>query len=101
MARHALFVRLLPPRPTFHADMSPEERRLMAEHASYMKAQLDAGHVLVYGPVLDPAGVFGMAVFTVADEGEARRILDGDPTVKAGLNRYELAPMAAVVARAP
>jgi hypothetical protein len=41
-----------------------------------------------------------MGVFDVADEAEARRIMDGDPSVRAGLNRYELSPMHVAAARA-
>ncbi len=94
------FLKLIPPRPTFPFDMSADERRVMGEHAVYLRAQFDAGKVVVYGPVLDPSGAYGMAVLAVADEAEARRLLDADPTVRAGLNRYELAPMQVGAARA-
>jgi hypothetical protein len=45
-------------------------------------------------------GAFGMAVLEVADEAEAHRIMDGDPTVKGGINRYELSLMMVAGARA-
>lgn len=34
-----------------------------------------------------------MAVFEVADDAEVRRFLENDPTVKAGLNSFEISPM--------
>lgn len=101
MDKQSFFLRLIPPRPTFHMDMSDDERRVMGEHAAYLKGHFDAGRVLIYGPVLAASGAFGMAVLHVADEAEARRIIDADPTVKAGLNRYELFPMPVAIARAP
>jgi len=51
------------------------------------------GKVLLYGPVMAPAGAFGMAVFAVADEAEVREVLENDPTVRAGLNTFEVYPM--------
>jgi hypothetical protein len=39
------------------------------------------------------AGAFGMAVFLVADEAEVRRALKNDPTVRSGLNTFEICPM--------
>jgi hypothetical protein len=99
MPKQHFFMRLLPPRPTFVLDMSADERRLMSEHAAYIKSWFDAGKVLVYGPVLGTPP-FGAAVFEVDDEGEARRIMEKDPTIIAGLNTYDLAPMRVAAARA-
>jgi hypothetical protein len=39
------------------------------------------------------AGAFGMAVFLVADEAEVRRALKNDPTVRGGLNTFEICPV--------
>ena len=86
-------MRLIPPRTTFAADMNEEERALMGEHAAYMRRFYEAGTVLAYGPVLDPAGAFGIALLEVADAAEAIAFGDGDPTVLAGMNRYSIAPM--------
>ena len=80
--------------------MSDDEKRLMKEHAEYMRGHFEAGRVVIYGPVLAPGATFGMGVFDVADEAEARGIMDGDPSVRAGLNRYELSPMHVAAARA-
>ena len=87
------FLKLIPPRPTFAMDMSDDERALMRQHVAYTEEHFKAGKVLIYGPVLDPNGATGMAVLDVADEAEARRLLDNDPSVMAKLNTYELWPM--------
>jgi hypothetical protein len=38
-------------------------------------------------------GALGMAVFEVADEAEVRQVLEKDPTVLAGMNKFEIHPM--------
>lgn len=85
------FVRTDNPRPTFHLDMTPEERATMNEHVKYWSDKAERGIAIVFGPVMDPAGVYGMGVYNVADEAEMRRLLDADPA--RGLLHYEVAPM--------
>jgi uncharacterized protein YciI len=63
------------------------------QHVEYTRAHFEAGKVLVYGPVMAAEGSFGMAVLDVADEAEARTLMENDPTVKGKLNRYEISPM--------
>jgi uncharacterized protein YciI len=99
MEKQHFFLRLVPPRPSFAYDMTEAERALMLQHVGYMKQHFDQGRVLIYGPVLAKDDSFGMGVLEVADEAEARQVLDGDPTVLAGLNRYEIAPMRVGAAR--
>ena len=86
-------LKLVPPRTTFADDMTPEEGKLMRQHADYWKTQFATGVVLIIGPVLDPKGVWGMAVLETATEEEARTLAMNDPSVKAGLNKVELSPM--------
>jgi|SRR4029077_3998904 uncharacterized protein YciI len=93
MRKQNYFVKLIPPRPTFPFDMTSEERALMMEHAKYTHEKFAAGKVLVFGPVMAREGAFGMAVFEVADEMELRAIIENDPTVRAGLNKFEFHPM--------
>ncbi len=94
-------MRLIPPRTTFVQDMTPEEEALMMAHAEYLKRFFDEGKLLAYGPVLAAAGPFGIGLFDVEGEAEADAIMRGDPTIVAGLNRYEISPMRITGARAP
>jgi uncharacterized protein YciI len=87
------FVRLIPPRPTFMQDMTESEQKLMQEHFVYLKDLYSKGICIFGGPVLDPKGVYGVLVFEAATEVEARAIASADPSVKAGLNRIEVAEM--------
>src|SRR5271168_3349058 len=100
MTKQHLFVRLIAPRPTFPMDMTPEEKSLMQQHVVYTHEKFAAGKVLIFGPVMAPTGAFGMAVFEAADEAEVRGILENDPTVKAGLNTFEIHPMRVGAAQA-
>jgi hypothetical protein len=43
--------------------------------------------------VLDPQGAFGVLVVRTATEEEARALASGDPSVKAGINKIEVAQM--------
>lgn len=87
------FLRLIPPRPTFDKDMTDAEGALMEQHFVYWKAQFDKGVCVFGGPVLDPRGVYGVLAIRAASEEEARALADGDPSVKAGLNKMEVAEM--------
>ena len=93
MAKQHYFARLIPPRPTFPFDITAEERAVMMEHVKYTHEKFAAGKVLIFGPVIAREGAFGMAVFEVADEAELREIVDNDPSVLAGLNKFEWHPM--------
>jgi uncharacterized protein len=74
-------------------DMSETERRVMQEHVAYWTGLRDKGVAIVFGPVLDPKGVWGVAIIETTDEASARTILAKDPVDKAGLGRIEICPM--------
>jgi uncharacterized protein YciI len=87
------FLKLNPPRPTFPVDITEAERAVMAEHAAYWRGWTEKGKVVVFGPVMDPNGVFGMAVVEAKSEDEVLGLIAGDPVTKAGLGSYEVHPM--------
>ncbi len=91
------FLKLIAPRPTFAMDMSAEEKAMMGEHAAYWKSKLDGGDVVVFGPVMDPHGPYGMGIVTMPDEAAARAFADADPAIKSGRGfACEIYPMRAV-----
>jgi uncharacterized protein YndB with AHSA1/START domain len=93
-------VRLIPPRPTFAQDMNDAERAMMAEHAAYWRGHLDRGAAIVYGPVADPAGGWGLAVVRAADEAELRDMQAKDPAIRSDYGfRYEILPMLRAIHR--
>jgi uncharacterized protein YciI len=95
------FTKLIPPRLSFAQDMTNEERLLMTEHAAYWKALAERGVALVFGPVGDPRGAYGILI-TQADSQEHIELLTAnDPVTKSGLNfKFETYPMLNIV-RAP
>jgi uncharacterized protein YciI len=99
MEKQHYFFKLIPPRPSFPADIAPHEVALMKAHSAYCAEQFAAGRLLVYGPVLAPGAAFGMGILEVEDEDEARRFGENDPSVIAGLNRFEFHPMRVVASR--
>jgi uncharacterized protein len=71
--------RLLASRPTFAVDMSDGEREIMGRHASYWRPYIDAGQMVVFGPVLDDTGSWGLGVIEVEDEDELRAFASREP----------------------
>jgi len=86
-------IRLTPPRPTFANDATPAEQALMAQHLAYWK-DLNAKGVCTFGgPVLDPKGAYGILVVYAATQQDAVALGEADPSVKAGLNKIDVAEM--------
>ncbi len=63
MEKHYFLAKLIPPRPSFTADMTAEERQVMMDHSVYLGKHVEAGTVIVMGPVLDPARPMGPCGF--------------------------------------
>lgn len=74
-------LRLIPPRSSFAFDATTEERQIMARHADYWRQQLSVGHAVMFGPVLDPAGPWGMLALEVSDEQAMHHLKDADPAI--------------------
>ncbi len=93
--------RLTPPRPSFAEDMSDDKRAMMNDHVQYWLGKLAEGDVVVFGPVADPAGGWGMSVIEADDAQAVDALLDGDPVRARGGNgfRYDVLPLAAGFAR--
>jgi uncharacterized protein len=90
----ATFVfRLLPPRPTFALDMSDEERDVMGRHAAHWTPYLESGQMVVFGPILDSIGSWGLGVVEAQDEQELRLFAARDPVVTTGTGKIELGSM--------
>ena len=95
MEKRYFFLKLVPRRPTFAQDMTPEERGIMMQHVAYWKKFLDEEKVLVYGTVMDPAAVYSMGIVTTDDEDEVKALIAGDPAGQ--INNYEYYRMRAVM----
>lgn len=90
--------RLVAPRPTFLQDITAEERALMGAHSVYWRAAMARGMVVVFGPVADPAGPWGLGVLRVTDAQAVKDFVAGDPVMKAGIGfRCDVLPMVSAV----
>jgi uncharacterized protein len=88
-------LKLNPNRPDFAQTMTEEEKNIMQQHLVYWQKFMDQGIVVVFGPVLDPTGIYGFGVLSVDDESQVKEFIKNDPA--AAINRYEYHPMMAIV----
>jgi len=87
--------RLQAPRPTFALDMTDDEREIMGRHAAYWRPLVDSGQMVVFGPVLDDTGSWGLGVVEADDEDELRAFVARDPAVTSGTATIEMGKMLA------
>jgi len=87
--------KLIPPRPDFAQTMTDDERATMKAHSLYWRKQMETGVMLIFGPVLDPSGTYGLGILTGSTYDEIKPLVEGDPAI--GLCTYTCFPMLAVV----
>ena len=88
------FCKLIPPRPTFMLDMTPDERAVMGQHVAYWSDLMKQKKALAFGPVADPQGSYGIGIMAASDDAEMETLRANDPTVKANAGfRFEALPM--------
>jgi len=86
--------KLMPPRPTFLIDMSEAERAVMSAHQDYWLPRLNAGLVIVMGPVADPQGAYGVMIAHAPSQKMLEDWQAQDPAILSDLNfRFENYPM--------
>jgi uncharacterized protein len=85
--------RLRAPRPNFALDMSDEEREVMGRHAAHWQPYIESGQMVIFGPVLDSTGSWGLGVVQSDDEDELRDFAARDPVVTTGTASIELGKM--------
>lgn len=85
-----------PARSSFPGDATAEEKEIMGRHVEYWTNLMNQGHCLVFGPVMDPNGFYGLGVVQVDDVEQVREFIQKDPAVAAGLMNVEYHPMGAV-----
>jgi len=89
--------RLRAPRPTFALDMTDAERGVMGRHAAHWQPYIDSGQMVVFGPVLDGTGSWGLGVVEAEDddEDELRAFAAQDPVVTTRTATMEIGKMLA------
>jgi uncharacterized protein YciI len=88
-------LRLKAPRPDFAQTMTDSEREIMGRHAAHWQPYLEAGTMVVFGPVLTDTDSFGLAVVETEDEQELRDFAARDPVVTTGTAQFDIGRMLA------
>ena len=88
-------IRLEAPRPSFALDMTDEEREIMGRHAAHWQRFIDSGQMVVFGPVLDSGGSWGLGVVEAEDGDELRTFAENDPVVTTGTGSVVVGEMLA------
>jgi len=85
--------RVQPTRPGFLIESTPEEDGIVGDHFRYLESLAQRDTVLLAGRTLNTDETsFGIVVFVAESEDDARRIVDADPAVRAGVFRADLFP---------
>jgi uncharacterized protein YciI len=82
--------RLKAPRPNFAMDMTDQEREVMGRHAAHWQPLVESGRMVVFGPVLDGDGSWGLGVIEHESEDELRAHAAADPFVTSGTGQIEV-----------
>jgi uncharacterized protein len=85
-------IRIQPVRATFVNDATKEESKTMGVHFEYLKKLMTEGKIVLAGPSINGEKTFGLIIVEVENEAEARAILEGDPSYKAGIQGGEVFP---------
>jgi uncharacterized protein YciI len=91
MSEKLFLFRLLPPRADFAQTMTTDEQNAMTRHAAYWHELMAAGRVVVYGPVADPEGVWGLGVVRAGSQAEVVELAEKDPVIVAGIATFDVA----------
>ena len=90
--------RLIPPRLDFMETMTPDERAIMGRHVGYWSGKVGDGTALVFGPVADPNGGYGIGIIKVGSMDAMIALRDVDPAMQAGVGfSYDILPMPRLV----
>ncbi|WP_228000035.1 YciI family protein [Nocardia australiensis] len=92
-------MKFVPHRLDFPANLTDAESAVMTDHFAYWRRNADAGVAIVYGPVGDPTGVWGLAVVEVATEADAQVLRADDPVIRGDLGQFHIYPMLDAVVR--
>lgn len=77
---------------------TPQEAEIISNHFDYLKALVDQGVGIFVGRTLTTdERTFGLTVFEADSEEAARKIMNNDPAVMAGVMRAELYPFRIVL----
>jgi len=75
--------------------MTDDEREIMGRHAEHWQPFIDSGRMVVFGPVLDGTGSWGLGVVEADEEDALRAFAAEDPAVTSGTAHMEIGTLLA------
>ena len=95
-----IYVLHLVPRLQDDKAWTAEDKAAVQRHLSNFKDAIQSGQLILAGRTMEPGTKsFGIAIFTAADDAAARKFMEADPAVAAGVMTAELHPFAVVLER--
>jgi uncharacterized protein YciI len=92
--------RLIPPRPSFPEGINREEADAMKDHVAYWTDLANKKIAVVFGPVADPSGAWGVAIVEAEADQQIESIAAADPVIKRNIGfRSEVFPMPNAILR--
>jgi len=99
---HQYMLRLDAVRKDFSlTNLTPDERRIVAEHFAYLQSLQADGKLMLAGQVFDPRGFWGILIVNTSDPDVAGAIMNADPAIKQKVVRGEVLPFRTVLLRPP
>ena len=95
-----IYVLRLVPRLYSDSAWTKEDEAALKQHFDRFKRATETGQLILAGRTQEPGEkTFGIAVFEASDEAAARKFMESDPAVVAGLMTAELHPFAVALQR--
>jgi uncharacterized protein YciI len=95
-----IYVLHLVPRLYDDKNWTQDDKVALDRHFNRFKHAIEAGELILAGRTREPGDkTFGIAIFVAADEAAARKFMEADPAVVAGVMTAELHPFAVVLQR--
>ena len=95
-----IYVLHLVPRLYDDKAWTAEDKAAVDRHLANFKAAVQSGQLILVGRTMEPGDkTFGIAIFEAADGTAARKFMESDPAVMAGVMTAELHPFAVILQR--
>ena len=95
-----IYVLHLAPRLYDDKAWTAEDKAAVDRHLANFKAAVQSGQLILAGRTREPGDkTFGIAIFEATNETAARKFMEADPAVVAGVMTAELHPFAVVLQR--
>jgi uncharacterized protein YciI len=89
----AYLTKWVPPRNDFLSTITEREKALFEQHGDWQTRLRDQRLIVANGPVVDPAGSYGVALWEISDDADIAALTAEDPIVQAEIGHYEYFPM--------